>query len=93
MTIASHAKGRGFETLTAHSYQPEFYNPSDESAFALIHGHLINFAPLSAISGPGGVFFCPRTNPPSRAYLTPGLNGHSTEWVTVYPGANNGDDL
>lgn len=93
MIFALHARGRWFETLTANISQVISPSTIDERAFALVHGHLLDFTPFSAISGPGGVFYCPRTNPPSRAYLTPGINGHSTEGVTVYPGANNGDDL
>lgn len=53
-------------------YKQEIRVTSDERAFALIHGHLLNFTPFSAISGLGGVFFCPSEASPSRAISTPG---------------------
>lgn len=56
MTIASHAKGRGFNPLTAHDYRLENTIIGEEGAFALIHDHLISLASLSEISGRSGAF-------------------------------------
>lgn len=53
-------------------YKREISVIPDERPFALVHGHLLNFTPFSAISGLGGVFFCPSSVPPSRAISTPG---------------------
>lgn len=72
MIFASHAKGRGFNSLTAHTHQSELTTRNFDGAFALVHGHLLNFTPLLELSGLGGVFFCPSSVPPSRAISTPG---------------------
>ena len=71
MIFASHAKGRGFNPLTAHTRQNDSYLIHEERAFALIHGHLLNFTPFLELSGLDGVFFCPVSFPPDRAFPTP----------------------
>ena len=67
MTLASHAKGRGFKPLTAQTYRHDLEIHSEERASALIHEHLIDIASLSEISGRSGAFFCSELNPLDRA--------------------------
>ena len=64
MIFASHAKGRGFNPLTAHIHQPELLTSRHSRQFA-------NFTPFLELSRLGGVFFCPGFYPPARAFPTP----------------------
>lgn len=72
MTIASHAKGRGFNPLTAQDYKHELSSHSDERAFALIHGHLIDVASLPNRRG-DEVFLCPYS--PLPVDIKPAFSG------------------
>lgn len=91
MTIASHAKGRGFNPLTAHTSSVKNVNCSDESPFALIHGHLVNFASLFGLSTKSGAFLCPYSLPPVRAHLTPVFDGSHLEGAVIGTGGRDGE--
>ena len=78
MIFASHARGRGFETLTAHISKVVSPISTEERPFALIHGHLISFTPLLELSGLGGVFLCPSSVPPTRDIPTPGQDNQTS---------------
>ena len=71
MIFASHAKGRGFNPLTAHTHQHDCLNLFEEKAFAFLPSKRLIFTPFLELSGLGGVFFCPGFYPPARAFPTP----------------------
>ena len=71
MIFASHAKGRGFNPLTAHTHQYDCLNLFEEKAFAFLPSKRLIFTPFLELSGLGGVFFCPVSFPPDRALPTP----------------------
>ena len=81
MIFASHAKGRGFNPLTAHDCSYDSHRCHEDRAFALIHGHLLNLTSLSEISGRSGAFLCPRFGnrnvPPNNEIPR---RGHSFPW-------------
>lgn len=95
MTIkfASHAKGRGFNPLTAQSNQHKSFHTIEDSAFAIIHGHLISIASLSEISVRGGAFLCSELNPLDRAAVSPSDGAFLPDQHTHSDGDTLGGDL